>query len=176
MARKKRSRANGEGSIYRQKENLWAASATVDGKRKYFYGKTQKEAKEKREAFLQDVSKGVSVDAKKQIVGEFLRDWLENSQKQSLRPRSYERYEEVIRLHIVPIIGRHQAQKLSPQHVQALYAQKQAEGYSSTTVLYLHNVLHKALKSAVRWGLVPRNVCDLVDPPRREDSVKFAHK
>lgn len=169
MARKKRVRANGEGSIYRQKENLWASSITVNGKRKYFYGKTQKEVKEKREAFLQDVNRGVSVDAKKQTTGAFLRDWLENSQKQSLRPRSYERYEEVIRLHITPVIGQHQLQKLSPQHVQALYAQKQEEGYSSTTILYIHNVLHKALKSAVRWGLIARNVCDLVDPPRRED-------
>lgn len=32
----------------------------------------------------------------------------------------------------------------------------------------IHNVLHKALKFAVRWGLVARNVCDLVDPPRWE--------
>lgn len=166
---KKRVRANGEGSVYRQKENLWAAAATVNGKRKYFYGKTQKEAKDKREAFLRDVEKGVSVDAKKQTVAAFLQDWLENSQKQSLRPRSYERYEEVVRLHIAPVIGQYQLQKLSPQHVQALYAQKQDEGYSSTTVLYIHNVLHKALKSAVRWGLVARNVCELVDPPRRED-------
>lgn len=169
MARKKRVRANGEGSIYRQKENLWASSITVNGKRKYFYGRTQKEVKEKRDAFLQDVSRGVSVDAKKQTVGVFLQDWLENAQKQSLRPRSYERYEEIVRLHIMPVLGQHQLQKLSPQHVQALYAQKQEEGYSSTTVLYIHNVLHKALKSAVRWALVVRNVCDLVDPPRRED-------
>lgn len=28
-------------------------------------------------------------------------------------------------------------------------------------------VLHKALKDAVRWGLIARNVCDLVSPPRR---------
>jgi integrase len=26
--------------------------------------------------------------------------------------------------------------------------------------------LHKALKQALRWGLVPRNVCEAVDPPR----------
>jgi hypothetical protein len=88
MVRKKSVRANGEGSVSRQKENLWAASATVDGKRKYFYGKTQKEAKDKREAFLRDVGQDVSVNAKKQTVAVFLQDWLENSQKQSLRPRS----------------------------------------------------------------------------------------
>jgi integrase len=29
-----------------------------------------------------------------------------------------------------------------------------------------HAVLHRALKQAVKWNLVPRNVCDAVDPPR----------
>lgn len=167
MARKKRVRANGEGSVYRQKDNLWAASATVDGKRKYFYGKTQKEAKDKREAFLQEVSRGVSVDAKKQTVEQFLVKWLEDSQRQSVRPRTYERYEEVVRLHVVPTLGQHLLPKLSPQHVQSLYARQLEAGFSETTVHHVHNVLHKALKTAVKWGLVSRNVCELVDPPRK---------
>ncbi len=29
-----------------------------------------------------------------------------------------------------------------------------------------HAVLHRALEQAVKWGMVPRNVCDAVDPPR----------
>lgn len=41
------------------------------------------------------------------------------------------------------------------------------EGLSPTTVTTIHNVLHKALDTAMRWGLVSRNVCKLVSPPRR---------
>jgi hypothetical protein len=42
-------RANSEGSIYRRKsDGKWVASITLDdGKRKVFYGKTQKEVKDK---------------------------------------------------------------------------------------------------------------------------------
>lgn len=167
MVRRKRIRANGEGSVYRQKEGLWAASITVDGKRRVFYGKTQREAKGKREEFLRAVSLGVSVDAKKQTVEEFLVRWLEDSQKQSVRPRTYERYEEVVRLHIVPMLGKYQLQKLSPEHVQSLYARKLEAGFSETTVHHIHNVLHKALKTAMKWGLVSRNACELVDAPRK---------
>jgi integrase len=167
MVRRKRVRANGEGSVYRQKEGLWAASITVDGKRRVFYGKTQREAKDKRGDFLQAVTRGVSVDAKKQTVEEFLVRWLEDSQKQSVRPRTYERYEEVVRLHIVPMLGKYQLQKLSPEHVQSLYARKLEAGFSETTVHHIHNVLHKALKTAMKWGLIPRNVCELVDAPRK---------
>lgn len=31
----------------------------------------------------------------------------------------------------------------------------------------MHGVLHKALDQALRWGMVGRNVTDLVQPPRR---------
>lgn len=55
--------------------------------------------------------------------------------------------------------------RLSPQHLQRLYATK-LETLSPTTVNHVHAVLHKALSNAVRWGAVNRNVADLVDPPR----------
>jgi integrase len=32
----------------------------------------------------------------------------------------------------------------------------------------IHGLLHKALDDAVKWGLVARNVCDLVDRPHVE--------
>jgi integrase len=57
--------------------------------------------------------------------------------------------------------------KLLPQHVQSLYKQKQEEGLSTNTVLVIHGMLHRALKSAVRWGLVSQNVCDSVEIPRK---------
>jgi integrase len=56
--------------------------------------------------------------------------------------------------------------KLTAQQVQALYSAKLKEGLSQTTVNHLHACLRAALKAAVRLDLVPRNVCDLVDPPR----------
>ena len=37
---------------------------------------------------------------------------------------------------------------------------------SKRTVQYIHAVLHKALNQALKWGLVIRNVIDLVEKPR----------
>ncbi len=104
----------------------------------------------------------------KQTLAQFLTQWLEHTQKERVRPMTYERYEEIIRLHIVPILGRHQLQQLSAQHLQAFYIEKRKEGLSPTTITIFHSVLHKALDCALRWNLVPRNVCGLVSPPRRE--------
>ncbi len=41
-------------------------------------------------------------------------------------------------------------------------------GLAPATIIYYHSVLHNALDTAVKWGLVFRNVCDLVKPPRKE--------
>jgi integrase len=57
--------------------------------------------------------------------------------------------------------------KLSPLDLQRLYTDRLVAGLSSTTVHLLHVVLHRMLKQAVRWGMVPRNVTEMVDPPRR---------
>lgn len=162
-------RGNGEGSIYKRKEDgKWVGSIKLDtGKRKVFYGKTKKEVTEKLIHYRHDQQQGILVPSSQQTVAEFFTRWLEDTQKHSLRPRAYERYEEVARLHIVPVLGKLQLQKLEAQHVQMLYTKKIEAGLSPTTVNTIHGVLHKALENAVRWNLVPRNVCDLVSPPRR---------
>jgi len=163
-------RGNGEGSIYfRKSDEKWVGSITLENrKRRVFYGRTRKEVQEKLKVALREQQQGTLVTAPRQTLAQFLTDWLENSQKQSVRPRTYERYEELVRLHIVPALGRHELQKLSAQHLQAFYAKKSEEGLSATTINHFHNVLHKALDTAVKWNLVARNVCDLVSPPRRK--------
>ncbi|HJT57740.1 MAG TPA: N-terminal phage integrase SAM-like domain-containing protein [Ktedonobacteraceae bacterium] len=62
--------------------------------------------------------------------------------KHSVRPRTYERYEAMIRLHLVPGLGHHPLQKLSPQHLQSFYTKKLDEGLSPTTVTSFHKMLH----------------------------------
>jgi integrase len=163
-------RGNGEGSIYfRTSDEKWVGSITLENrKRRVFYGKTRKEVQEKLKVALREQQQGTLVTAPRQTLAQFLTDWLENSQRQSVRPRTYERYEELVRLHIAPALGRYELQKLSAQHLQAFYAKKAEEGLSATTINHFHNVLHKALDTAVKWNLVARNVCDLVSPPRRK--------
>jgi integrase len=162
-------RGHGEGSIYLRSDGRWAASIILEGrKRKTFYGKTRKEVQEQLKVALREQQQGSLVTGPQQKVEQFLSQWLEGIQKQSVRARTYERYEEIVRLHLLPGIGYHQLQKLSPQHLQSFYTQKMKDGLSATTVTSFHNVLHKALETAVRWNLISRNPCDLVSSPRRK--------
>jgi len=167
---KKGKRGNGEGSIYQRKsDGKWVGSLTLEnGKRKVFYGKTRKEVQEKLKTALHEQQQGMLVAASQQTVAQFLTDWLEQTHKPHIRMRTYERYHEAIHLHIIPMLGQYQLQKLSAQHVQAFYTRKLDEGMASATVIYYHSVLHNALDMAVKWGLVARNVCNMVTLPRRE--------
>lgn len=163
-----RKRGNGEGSIYhRSSDNKWVGSISLEnGTRKVFYGKSRTEVQEKMKVLLREQQQGLLITTPNETVEHFLTQWVED-RKPSVRVRTYERYECFIRLHVVPVIGKVKMQQLNPQHIKGLYARKLKEGLSSTTVNTLHMMLHKAFDDAVKWSIVARNVCDMVDTPQR---------
>lgn len=160
-------RANSEGSVYQRKDGRWVASISLEnGKRKTIYCKTQREAlKEVQRANLAK-EQGILLSSADQTLAVFLKTWLEDTARLNLRVRTYIRYRELMERHVVPTLGNVKLQKLSPQQLQKLYKTKLDEGYAPQTVKHIHRVLHRALNCALRWGLVGRNVCDAVDPPR----------
>lgn len=160
-----RRRGNGEGSLVRLADGRWQARLSLDGKRKAFYATTRAEAARKLTAATRDRDKGLPVVGEKETTGVYLTRWLEATQP-TIRPRSWDRYEELTRLHIAPTLGKVPLARLTPDQLQALYAQKLAEGLSPATVVKVHVVLRRALAQAERWGLVARNVAALVDRPR----------
>lgn len=93
---------------------------------------------------------------------------IEGLRPKQATPKTYEDYEGLTRAHIVPALGHIKLKNLTSLQVQQFYGTKLESGLSKRTVEYIHTVLHSALKQAVRWELVPRNVTDSVDPPRPE--------
>jgi integrase len=102
----------------------------------------------------------------RQTVAEYLREWME-AKRHQVRQGTAIRYQAEVRLRLIPGLGNIPLTKLSPQHLQSFYARQLAAGTSRRTVAYCHHTLHTALEEAMRFGLVPRNIADLVDPPRK---------
>lgn len=163
-------RGNGEGSISRRGGGGWMGQYTVHAaggkKRRTVYGKTRAEVAKKLARALADREDGLVFDAGGQTVGEYLDRWLADSVKGSVRPKTFESYEWLVRKHIAPALGRIKLASLNAAHLQGLYRSKLDAGLSARTVRYVHAVMHRALKQALRWGLVPRNVSEAVDPPK----------
>ena len=143
-------------------------------RRKWFGGySTKKAAQAALVQKLHELQTGQYIEESDVTVAEFLQQWLEYKSSQ-IRPSSLRSYESHIRHHIVPYIGHIKISKLGPMIIQKFYLDLQkgprndgrAGNLSSNSVRYAHVILHEALEQAVRWGLISRNVCDLVDPPR----------
>ena len=165
-----RKRGNGEGSIYRRKDGRWVGQYLVytakGPKYRYIYGKTRAEVSRKLTRAMADRDGGLVFEAGRLTVGEYVEKWLTDSVRDTVRTRTYERHEQIIRLHIKPALGRVKLKALTPAHVQGFYRDRLDSGLSPATVQKVHVVLHKALTQAVRWSLVPRNVTEAVKAPR----------
>jgi integrase len=163
MARK---RGNREGTITHRADGRWEARITVDnGKRRCLYGKTRREVAQKLLHATKAREDGLPMPGAHLTVGQYLENWL-SAVKTQVRPRTWKRYEQYVRLHAIPGLGRTQLVKLTPEQLEALYAAKVKAGLSPTTVRHLHAVLVAALTRAVRLGRVVRNVAQLASPPR----------
>lgn len=181
MAERKTKRARrgrGEGCIYQRPDGRWVAYVTVGydetGKRrrKVVYGTTKREAADKLARLQQKRVNGDLDDSARMTVSTFLASWLENAAKPRLRESTYATYEVAIRLHINPQIGGVTLAKLTPLHVRGILS-KMAESkrkhggeYGPRRQQYALKVLARALKQAVKWGMLTRNVCDAVESPR----------
>jgi integrase len=166
-------RGQHEGSIFKRTDGRWCAQLDLgwQGKRrrKYIYGATAAQVQDQLLKARGDLAAGLPAAVERQTVAQFLRDWLENSVRPSVRPRTYISYEQVVVTYLIPDLGNVALRKLAPQHVRAMLNRRLAEGHlSPRSVNYLRVVLRAALNQARKWSLVSRNAAELVEPPRWE--------
>src|SRR5215469_7658842 len=101
MSDNKKHRKNGEGTLFKRKDGRWQASFVPEnGKRLYFYGKTQKEALEKLRQAQQEEKRGLLVTGPKQRLGDYLAYWLEEVYKPTVRVSTYLRRRTIIQRHL----------------------------------------------------------------------------
>ena len=160
-------RGNHDGSIYEYKTGF-AGQVTIGGRRRTFYGRTRREVQAKIRAAVSEGERGIMPTTENLTLEQYLTRWLGEAVRQSVSPRTYASYEYHVRLQLIPALGRQKLRQLQPTHLQSLYTQLLGRGLAPKTVRNTHIVIHRALNQAVRWDLAPRNVADLVKPPRVE--------
>src|SRR5829696_5113950 len=167
MARKKR--ASGEGTIRKRTNGLWEARLSISGqyRTKSFYGKTQADARHKREEARKALEAGHSLDSQRQTVGEYLQGWIDGPLKSSVAPKTYADYAWICRKYLIPEIGHIRLSKLTAEDLDRLYARKTAASLGPRTVGYIHSTVRVALQRAVKKRLIPYNVARDAEPPPR---------
>jgi integrase len=123
---------------------------------------TKRQAQAELTKLLSAADTGQYVDQDKQTVAAFAEHWLATWAASNVSNKTLERYETLIRVHVLPRIGTIPIQKLRPVNLQALYA---GLTVADRTKLHVHRVVHRMLRHATQWALTHQNVATLVDAP-----------
>ena len=151
-------RGQGEGTIVRRTDGRWCAAVSLPGGgRQWIYGKTRKEVADRMTQVLGEVQRGELVLNDNRLLGEFLEQWLAETARIKVRPSTFVSYEGIVRIHLLPTLGKVQLRKLSPAQIQRVLNRKLRGGLSPRRVQYIHAVLRHALNQAVRWQILSRN-------------------
>lgn len=134
---------------------------------------TKREAEDKLVELLHERNSGIDHPRERLTVAAYLDRWLADYVGPTLAPKTCQTYREVVKRRLVPAFGTVRLSSLRPTQIQAWYTlllsegrAKGAGGLSPRSVLRYHQILHAALRQAVRWQLLVRNPADAVEPPR----------
>ncbi|MGE5398087.1 MAG: tyrosine-type recombinase/integrase [Chitinophagales bacterium] len=189
MAVKKK--ANGEGSIWQRPNGTWVAQVSyidpIDGKRKRksVSGKTKQEVLKKKRGLEVTKDAGRLVDNGKLTLGQWLDRWLEVYKKPALKYSTWFSYKQLADIHIKPVLGDRQLDRLQANEIQAFYnalsdsgriiiknngqqVNGKSAGLSPQTIRNCHNVLRGAFNQAYKEALIQWNPISAIELPARE--------
>ena len=107
---------------------------------------------------------------------EWLHDWLELYEKESVKPRTYKQYEDVINKRLIPALGDYEMEDLSPIILQRYIVDlsqkgntKTGKGLAPNSVNCIILVLHSSLSMAYVLGLSKEIHVDKIKRPKTSE-------
>jgi integrase len=169
------------GHLRERSPGHWAIVIDVrdpaTGKRRrrwHSFSGTKRQAQIECARLVAEIKTGMAVEPSRMTLAQFLDRWLDYIKPQ-VAPRTHERYGEIVRTYLTPVLGTTLLTKLQPVAISTAYARmlssgrrKGGGGLSRRSVHHCHRILSQALQQAVRWRMLSCNPCNDVDPPRIE--------
>jgi integrase len=167
-------RDHGDGGIDERAPGHYRLRWRVDGRRftKSFRGSIGEARKELRR-LLKAADDGEHVAPDKLSLAAWVDRWValqrrgEDSgrgKRGLVNARTLERYEELLRLHVVPTLGNRPLQRISATEIDGLYTQLETR-LSTRTVHHVHTVFGACLNAAVRKGLLVASPASKAEAP-----------
>jgi integrase len=174
----------GEGSMDERGANQWRLRYQADGRRHTvtFHG-TKTEARAELRRLARSVDTGEHVAPDRLTLAAWVDQWLELIERNPagevrrkrglVNPRSLERYTELLRGRVVPILGERPLQKIKSTEIDALYGKLEHDPerpLAPRTVHHIHYILGACFKAAVRKNLLAANPVAGADAPQPDES------
>ena len=172
----KRVRGYGNGTVYcRSSDQRWVGKYKIgtkpDGKPdvKVVYAKTEPECHRKLKEIIDESKKTEYVYVSKDTVASYMTIWLTTVKANQLKPKSFDRLEQTVNLHVNPYIGDIQLQSITSDDVQGMINKLTIDGKSYSSI----KKAYEAVSAAFKWGLYS-------DPPKVKKnpaaSIKLPNK
>jgi integrase len=156
-----------KGHIRERSPGHWAIildqrdPATGKRKRKWHSFKgTKREAQVECSRLVTAMAGGSYVETSKLTVGDWITQWLDagapGRRRKKVSERTLERYSQLLRTHVVPVLGSHQLQKLQATKIDELYLGLEGK-IAPRTAHHVHTVFGACLATAQRKGLISAN-------------------
>jgi integrase len=170
-------KANGESSIYFGADGRWHGRVTVGVKdngtedRRHVTGKTEAIVKAKVRGIEKERDNGTLRKAGESwTLAKWLTHWLENiATPPNVRENTASSYRVAVRVHLIPGLGAHRLEKLTPEHIEKMTRRMQEKGSKPATAHQAFRTLRTALNEATRRGHLGRNPASLAKAPRVDE-------
>ncbi len=177
------ARGNGEGTIYKRKDDRWCGQVTVGtdpktGKqrRKTIYGDTRKEVAREMTNIKHKVFTGTYIEPAEMPYAEWYDIWIEG-RKNKLSFNTYDGYMKLYKNHIKPEIGQIKLKDLDIRTLQNVINEKHESGnlkrpggLALKTIKLIHSLIKISLDQAVKEELIIKNPANGVELPSKKKS------
>lgn len=168
-------RMNGEGNLRRRADGRWEYRAMdgylEDGRRNIitFYGRTQKEVREKVKAYQDGKAAGIS-SVSKYTFGNWADVWYENH-RDNITPTTQESYKYTLRI-LKDHFGRRKLDEIKPFDVEQFLKKLRNDGRSDSALAQCRGMLYQIFHKAEANDLVRKNPVRFADKMRSRGEPK----
>lgn len=171
-------RENGAGSLRRKENGCWEIQIMdgykSDGRRniRSFTGKTQKEAKDKRDEYLRKRAMGM-LTGRDIRFDEWADQWFEYH-KENVKPTTAEGYRYTLRI-LKDHFGRRKLSEIKAMDIEQFLRQLRKEGRSDSALAQCRGMMFQICKKAVANDLILKNPVEYAEkmrkgPPKRKEA------
>jgi integrase len=170
------------GNITRRGKASWRIKFDVGtdetGKRLINYqtvNGTRKQAETELAKRLNEFAEARYVAPTVETVETYARHWLENIAPASRATITVERYQSLLRAHIIPGLGSIELQRLDGSAIDRFYATRREKSLADLTLHHIHSLLRQVLASAVKAKKLARSpITDIETKPKakRRDKIE----
>jgi integrase len=166
----------GDGTLDERGPDIWRLRYRANGRRvSQTYRGTKRDAQKELRRLIRSTDTGEHVTPDRVTLGQWIERWLAagtpGRKQRQVGRRSLERYEEMLRCHVLPALGLRPLQQIQSDEIDRLYLSLKGK-LAERSIFFVHVVLGACLNAAVRKKVLaasPMTYVEKVPSPSESD-------